>query len=378
MLVKSVAVPQAASRQRFASKPAAGRAPLHVVASASGAGPVPPDPKVPPPGYSQGVPVPPVYLRTPAPASGAGGPTTPGGTGGAGGYGGNRPVGTGGSGGSSSGGSGLPSGWTWDKVLLTLLGIGLAIPAWQYINRRYLFKPEPEHTAAKAEDAGLTQKLKHPIKALKHSEPARSVQHKVEDVKDNVDIGTYTGTAKAERGVEHAKKDVKHAVDDVKVKGGDVASNVDTKSHEGGVKGSRTLQRVKEKVADATWEAEEAVAKGSKGVLEGIKGAATTVGRKLHVVGDNVEKGGKKAARKAEHEVDDADNRTWWYVGSGVAVGTGVLAALYFWDRSGGDIKGKVRKLSDTAAGKAREAKDAIKDMTRNTAADAPAGPRQV
>jgi hypothetical protein len=51
-------------------------------------------------------------------------------------------VGTGGTGGGSSGGGfpGLPAGWDLSRVLLVALGIGLAIPAWRYLNRRYLFK----------------------------------------------------------------------------------------------------------------------------------------------------------------------------------------------------------------------------------------------
>jgi hypothetical protein len=31
------------------------------------------------------------------------------------------------------------------------------------------------------------------------------------------------------------------------------------------------------------------------------------------------------------------------YTAGGVLLGSGVLAALYYWDRKGGDLKGKVR-----------------------------------
>jgi hypothetical protein len=44
-------------------------------------------------------------------------------------------------------------------------------------------------------------------------------------------------------------------------------------------------------VSDTVYDAERAATKASRGVLEGIKGAATTVGRKLHVVADATESG---------------------------------------------------------------------------------------
>lgn len=371
MMMQTRGLPQLAPRKSVKSA-AFSRAPLSVRASAAG-GPVPPEPTPSPPGTPAYQP-PSVYLRASGPTVPATGAGTP--TGGSGGYGGNRPVSTGGSGG-SGGSGGLPSGWSWDRVLLTLLGIGLAVPAWRYLNRRFINKPEPEHTLTKAEDAAAGAKHKthipNPIKAIKHSEPVRALQHKAEDVKDAADVGTYNATSKTDRAVEHGKKDVKHAVEDTKVKGGDVGATVDQKTHEAGVKGSRGLQRTKEKVADTVYHAEEAVAKGGKGVIENIKGAAHSVGRKLHVVGDNAEKSAHKAAKRVEDETDD---RTWWYVGGGVALGTGVLTALYFWDRSGGDLKGKVRKLQDTAMGKAKEARDVAKDVIRSATTDqAPAGP---
>jgi hypothetical protein len=42
-------------------------------------------------------------------------------------------------------------------------------------------------------------------------------------------------------------------------------------------------------VSDAVYDAEVATGKVTKGVLENIKGAATSVGRKLHVVADSTE-----------------------------------------------------------------------------------------
>lgn len=42
-------------------------------------------------------------------------------------------------------------------------------------------------------------------------------------------------------------------------------------------------------VSDAVYEGEVAAGKATKSVLEGLKGAATKVGRTLHVVADSTE-----------------------------------------------------------------------------------------
>lgn len=49
-------------------------------------------------------------------------------------------VSTGGPGGKGPELPGLPSGWTWSRVFLAALGIGVGIAAWKYLNRRYFFK----------------------------------------------------------------------------------------------------------------------------------------------------------------------------------------------------------------------------------------------
>jgi hypothetical protein len=63
--------------------------------------------------------------------------------------------------------------------------------------------------------------------------------------------------------------------------------------------------------------------------------------------------GGRKAADKAERavgvkhlgslETTSEQRKTAAYVAGGVALGLGTLAALYYWDRKGGDLSGKVR-----------------------------------
>ncbi len=62
-----------------------------------------------------------------------------GGEGGAGSGGGPRPVSTGGSGGRGRRPA-APHGWPWTRALLVLLGVSLAVPLWQFVNRRFLFK----------------------------------------------------------------------------------------------------------------------------------------------------------------------------------------------------------------------------------------------
>jgi hypothetical protein len=49
-------------------------------------------------------------------------------------------VGFGGAGSGSGGSRGNGGFWTLDRILLTALGLALAVPAWRYINRRYLLK----------------------------------------------------------------------------------------------------------------------------------------------------------------------------------------------------------------------------------------------
>ncbi len=173
-------------------------------------------------------------------------------------------------------------------------------------------------------------------------------------------------------------------------------------------------------VSDTVYEAEQVVGRGTKGVLEGIKGAAGSVGRGLHVVADATESelalredprpllapllapgaptmrlvvlslrglqgassrrptrssrpsacAAPRASPAASASSELAHGRRGdlstgevscvparpstrcsaarriAYVAGGVALGTGVLAALYFYDKKGGDISGKVRALA--------------------------------
>lgn len=48
----------------------------------------------------------------------------------------------------------LPGGWTWTRVLLVALGVAAAIPLWQYLNRRYIFKVRRAGPATLAFDQG--------------------------------------------------------------------------------------------------------------------------------------------------------------------------------------------------------------------------------
>jgi hypothetical protein len=292
----------------------------------------------------------------------------------------------------------LPSGWDWNTVLLVSLGVLLAIPAINALRRKYFEKPEePEHSAAKVEEAAVETKqhtkgavgkaasaVKHAtidpirdtvaagVQAVKHSETTRTVQHKAEDLKDSADVAAHDASSKAERAAAKAKKEVHHAADHSKSKADDTLSAADSKVHEAKIKAGRAVQRGKEKLSDTVYEAEAETGKAAKGMLEGLKGAATSVGRRLHLVADSTEKGTKKTADKAERALgvktvatpttSVSERKAAYYTAGGVAVGAGVLGALYYWDRKGGDLMGKISKLrkgtkeaADSAVGRAKE-----------------------
>lgn len=318
--------------------------------------------------------------QPPAPTStildGSGGSS--GSSGGSGGSGGSGP-----SGGSSSGG-----GFDWTKLILAVLGLALAIPAWKYVNRRFL-KPEPEHTIAKVEDKAaelksknLGQKavsnVKHAaadardsvshtvgsgVQAVKNAEA--KVVHKAEDLKDAASAKLHAAGNSVEAGAHKAKTESKHALDHAETKAEEAKAKADAK-----VKADRTVQRGKDKAGAAVKDAEVSTAKGTKSVLESIKGAAHTVGKKLHVVADSTDKGIKKGADKTERALGlkgpivatTTDDRTKIYAITGATVlTTGALAAaLYYWDRKGGDIKGKLHKLQD----RTKEAADKVVSRT--------------
>ncbi|GFH31161.1 hypothetical protein HaLaN_30145, partial [Haematococcus lacustris] len=117
----------------------------------------------------------------------------------------------------------------------------------------------------------------------------RTVQHKVEDVKDAVDINTHNLGNKAERGFANAKKEIKHVAEDTKHALADTVVDAENKAHEVKVKGGRAVQRAAEKIGDTLHDTEVVAVKASRNVLDNIKGAATSVGRKMHLVADSTE-----------------------------------------------------------------------------------------
>lgn len=309
----------------------------------------------------------------------------------------------------------LPSGWSFEKIVFTILGLTVMLPIANAIKRKYIDKPQPEKVVdAVAESSPPSSKsksavgkaasaVKHAtvdpirdtlaagVQAVKHSDTGRTVQLKVEDTKDKLDLNVHDASNKTERGVSKTKQEIKHAAEHTKAKLSDTATTVDSKGQDIKAKTGRAVQRGKEKVTDVAHDVEAAAGKTGKGLLESIKGAATTVGRKLHVVADATEKGAKKAADKAERALgvkhaatpttDTTDRKAAYYTAAGVATGAGVLAALYFWDRSGGDIAGKVRRLQDKTkeatdkmSGKTKEAVGRAKDALQRT--NEPAGPK--
>ncbi|KAF5827535.1 hypothetical protein DUNSADRAFT_482 [Dunaliella salina] len=333
--------------------------------------------------------------------SGAGMPPLPpvrqGGEGGAGGAGvGRRPGGPSGPSGPSGGPSGppsggpgpkLPGGWTWRQVLFVALGVAMTLPLFNYVKERLVSKPQelpvspedvtPEAPKSKSRLGRAASNVKHatldPVKNVvnrfaphddvteeaKRSEAARGVQHKVEDVKDKADTKFYDTTSKAERGYSHLQKDVKQGAEDVREKGADVAAGADRTVHKTSVKGGRVLgERVPEKASDMAYETKKTTKSAGKSMLDSIKNAPRRVGRALHLVADSTEKGTAKAERAVKQKTSAVKEKTTeeqrknaYYVAGGVALGLAALGGLYYYDRQGGDLGGKVKKMQ----GKTRE-----------------------
>ncbi|GFH31162.1 hypothetical protein HaLaN_30146, partial [Haematococcus lacustris] len=65
-----------------------------------------------------------------------------------------------------------------------------------------------------------------------------------------------------------------------------------------------------------------------------------------------------------------------YYTAGGLAVSAGVLAALYYWDRKGGDLKGKMKKLQDRTVEAVDHAAVKAKGALARTTAQEPSGPQ--
>ncbi|KAJ9511837.1 hypothetical protein QJQ45_004564 [Haematococcus lacustris] len=410
-------------------------------ASGSGMSPVPPEPLPRVPSSSQ-PPVPPAYLKSSAPlgsgystagVGGTGGPSSP-------------AIGTGGSG-SQPG----PGGVDMNKMLLGLLALAVAVPLYNWITKSFIKTDvttstststtgavgsvgtvgavdrtvvvvedrvktgvpgtatatsghSSSHSASHAK-ADLTAKGKHAVDhgktvagnagltaQVELGKAGRAVQHKAEDVKDAVDINTHNLGHKAERGLANAKKEIKHVAEDTKHALVDGIVSAEHKAHEAKVKSGRAVHRAAEKIGDTLHDTEVVAVKASRNVLDNIKGAATSVGRKMHLVADSTEKGVRNTLDKTGRGVDhasvtkttvvttttvDTDRRAAYYTAGGVAMGAGVLAALYYWDRKGGDLKGKMMKLQHRTAEAVDHAAVKAKGALARTAQE-PSGPNAI
>ncbi|PNH03272.1 hypothetical protein TSOC_010679 [Tetrabaena socialis] len=287
-------------------------------ASGPGPGPVSPGPGTPPP------PSPP----SPAIGSGPGFPTL---TSFGGGAGGNRgPGGSGGGGGGGSGGPGglpsfpsgssqppwLPAGWTVDRVLYTLLGIGGALLAWNFYQDAK--KARAPHSGAKdAKFASGAKDVKYTTE-----ETAKDTSHGIkgwfkgakrstEDTAKDAEHAVKSGTKDAAYTAEDKSKDATHAVKsggkDAKHAAEDTAKDT---SH--GAKGwFKDTKHAAEEGTKDTKHAVESTAKDVKHAAKiGAKAAAKDAKHLAEDVAKDTKHAAKSAARGAEELVEEAEHAT--------------------------------------------------------------------